>query len=68
VSITMAISIQPRLNTEEYLIISIKLVLFNCSKLPIVIDRMINNIKEFFFWNKTKKVGAIFCQVIISVS
>jgi len=68
VSIVIAMSIQPRLNTEEYLIISIKLVLFNCSKLPIIIDKIINSINKVFIWNKIKKAGASFCQVIISVS
>jgi len=68
VSIVMAINIQPRLNTEEYLIISIMCVLFSCSKLPMIIDRRINIINRFLVWNKIKNDGANFCQVIISVS
>jgi len=69
VSIVMAMSIHPRLNTEEYLMISIKLVLFSCSSLPINIDKIINNISiKLFIWNKIKKAGANFCQVIMSVS
>jgi len=69
VSIVIAISIHPRLNTEEYLMISIRLVLFSCRRLPINIDKIINNISiKLFVWNKIKKAGANFCQVIISVS
>jgi len=47
VSIVMAINIQPMLNTEEYLIISIMFVLFSCSTLPIIIDKIINIISRF---------------------
>jgi len=48
VSITMAISIQPRLNTDEYLMISIMFVLFSCNRLPIIIDKIVNSITRCF--------------------
>jgi len=47
---------------------SIRLVLFNCNNLPNAIDKIINRISEFFVWNKIRKAGAIFCQVIINVN
>jgi len=68
VSIVIAINIQPRLNTDEYLMISIMFVLFNCSKLPILIDKITNAITKYLVWNKIRKMGANFCQVINRVS
>jgi len=68
VSVVIAIIIHPKLNTDEYLIISIRLVLFNWSRLPIAIDRMINRIIKYFAWNKIRKRGGSFCQVISNVS
>jgi len=68
ISIMIAISIQPRLNTEEYLIISIIFVLLSCKVLPNPIDNKINRISKNFVWYIIKKIGATFCQVIKIVS
>jgi len=58
----------PKLKTEEYLIISIILILFNCRILPIPMDRKIKNSNMAFFCSMTKYNGASFCQVINMVS
>jgi len=68
VLIVIANSIHPKLNTDEYLIISIRLVLFSWSSLPIIIDRRMNSISKYFVWNKIRNNGASFCQVINNVS
>jgi len=68
VSIVMAAINHPRLNTDEYLMISIRFVLFNCNILPINIDSVINIIKYFFICNKIRKIGANFWHVISRVN